>query len=188
MVKYIISTILNIYEEVFIMSDKFTEIIPQDITDNPFKAIGRDWMLITAGNLNSYNTMTASWGGLGVLWGKNVAFCVIRPTRHTYGFIEKADTFTLSFFDDEFKKALSFCGSHSGRDIDKAKETGLTAAETDNGSVYFSEARLVLECRKLYFDDIDPENFIDPNINAANYSEKDYHRMYVGEIVKVLSK
>lgn len=169
------------------MADKFIKIQPQNINNNPFKAIGEDWMLITAGNLDSYNTMTASWGGLGVLWGKNIAFCVVRPTRYTYEFMEKADTFTLSFFTNKYKKALGFCGSHSGRDCDKAKETGLTAAETDNGSVYFSEARLVLECRKLYFDDINPENFIDPEIDS-NYPKKDYHRMYVGEIVNVLKK
>lgn len=144
-------------------------------------------MLVTAGNIDSYNTMTASWGGLGVLWGKDIAFCVIRPGRYTYEFMEKADTFTLSFFGNEYKKALSFCGSHSGRDCDKAKETGLTPVESENGSVYFGEARLVLECKKIYFDDINPENFIDPDIDS-NYPKKDYHRMYVGEIVNVLAK
>lgn len=170
------------------MTGNFSKITPKDITDNTFKALGEDWMLITAGNLNSYNTMTASWGGFGVLWGKDVAFCVIRPTRHTYEFIEKADTFTLSFFSDDYKKALAFCGSHSGRDYDKAKETGLTAVETNNGSVYFNEARLVLECRKLYYDDINADNLIDRDIDAAHYPEKDYHRMYIGEIVNVLIK
>ena len=148
------------------MADKFNRILPQDISDNPFKALGEDWMLVTAGNINSYNTMTASWGGLGVFWNKNIVFCVIRPSRHTYEYIEKADTFTLSFFSDEYKEALKFCGSHSGRDYDKAKETGLTAVETENGSVFFKEARLVLECKKIYFDDINPENFMDPEIGT----------------------
>ncbi|ANW97767.1 flavin reductase [Thermoclostridium stercorarium subsp. thermolacticum DSM 2910] len=169
------------------MAAKFVKISPQDIKDNPFKAIGDEWMLVTAGSLGSYNTMTASWGGLGVLWGKNIAFCVIRPTRYTYEFMEKADTFTLCFFDGKYKKALSFCGTHSGRDYDKARETGLTAAETENGSVYFNEARLVLECKKLYYDDINPRNFVDPEIDS-HYPDKDYHRMYVGEIINVLKK
>lgn len=169
------------------MADRFIKISPQDIGDNPFKALDKDWMLVTAGSLKSYNTMTASWGGFGVLWGKNIAICVIRPIRYTYGFMEESGTFTLSFFSDKYRKALSFCGSHSGKDYDKAKETGLTAVETDNGSVYFSEARLVLECKKIYFDDINPENFIDPEIDS-HYPEKDYHRMYIGEIVNVYKK
>lgn len=169
------------------MSEKFVEIKPDQITDNTFKLIGLDWMLITAGTLDSYNTMTASWGGFGVLWNKNICFCVVRPNRYTYGFMEKADTFTLSFFDNNYRNALIFCGSHSGRDVDKAAETGLTPVETGNGSVYFNEARLVIECRKLYFQDINPANFIDPDIDK-NYPQKDYHRMYVGEVVRCLQK
>jgi len=169
------------------MPEKFVKISPQDIKDNPFEAVGENWMLVTAGSLGSYNTMTASWGGMGVLWNKNIAFCVVRPTRYTYEFIEKAETFTLSFFSEKYRTALNFCGTHSGRNCDKAMETGLTAAETENGSVFFNEARLVLECRKIYFDDINPGNFIDPGIDR-HYPKKDYHRMYVGEIINVLTK
>ncbi|HHW47161.1 MAG TPA: flavin reductase family protein [Clostridiaceae bacterium] len=169
------------------MTREFVEIKPEQITDNTFKLIGSDWMLITAGTLDAYNTMTASWGGLGVLWNKNVCFCFVRPTRYTYGFMEKADTFTLSFFDEDYRDALRFCGSHSGRDVDKAAKTGLTPAQSGNGSVYFNEARMVIECRKLYFQDIDPANFLDPGIEK-NYSQKDYHRMYIGEIVRCLQK
>ncbi|HHV99230.1 MAG TPA: flavin reductase family protein [Clostridiaceae bacterium] len=170
------------------MAEKFVEIKPEQITDNTFKLIGSDWMLVTAGTLGSYNTMTASWGGFGVLWNKNVCFCVVRPSRYTYGFMEKADTFTLAFFDDNYRKALAFCGSHSGRDVDKAAKTGLTPVESGNGSVYFDEARLVLECRKLYFQDLNPANFIDMGIDKEYYPEKDYHRMYVGEVIRCLQK
>jgi flavin reductase (DIM6/NTAB) family NADH-FMN oxidoreductase RutF len=155
---------------------------PEEIQDNVFNLIGSEWMLITAGNKESFNTMTASWGGLGVLWNKNVSFIFIRPCRYTYQFIEKADTYTLSFFDKKYKPALNLCGTKSGRDVDKVKETGLSPVATNSGSIYFSEARLVIECRKIYFQDLIPGNFLEPEIEK-NYPEKDYHRMYVGEIV-----
>lgn len=160
------------------------KIRPEELTDNVFKLIGSDWMLITAGPPEEHNMMTASWGGFGVIWNKNVCFCVIRPTRHTYRFAEKAENFTLSFFDESYKKTLQFCGTESGRDINKSQETGLTpTAGTLPGTTYFAEARLVIECRKLYHQDIDPANFLDPDIDK-NYPEKDYHRMYIGEIVE----
>lgn len=166
--------------------DKFTAISPEEITDNTFKLIGSDWMLITAGSPDSYNTMTASWGGFGVLWGKNVAFCVVRPVRYTYEFMEKAENFTLSFFPEDYRKALTICGTKSGRDIDKAAETNLTPIPADTpNTTTFAEARLIIECKKLYFQDIDPKNFLDPSIDSSCYPEKDYHRMYVGEILAV---
>ena len=165
---------------------EFKETMPELLADNPFELIGKDWMLITAGTPQSFNTMTASWGGLGVLWERKVAFCFIRPTRYTYEFVERSDTFTLSFFEERYRKALSFCGSHSGRDVDKIKKAGLTPV--NKGSfVYFDESRLVLACRKLSFQDISPDHFLDQSINDL-YPEKDYHRMYIGEIVKCLRK
>ena len=164
----------------------FTEIKPELLTENPFKLIGKDWMLITAGTPESFNTMTASWGGMGVLWEKQVAFCFIRPTRHTFGFMEKAGEFTLSFFPEQHRKALVYCGSRSGRDTDKIKGTGLVPVKEKN-AVYFEEAKLVLVCRKLYFQDINPGHFLDPAIEEM-YPEKDYHRMYAGEIVRCLVK
>ncbi len=162
----------------------FTQISPVEIKDNVFKAVGKDWMLITAGDDKGFNTMTASWGGLGVLWNKSVAFTFIRKQRYTYEFTEDKDLFTLCFFDEDYRNALSICGSKSGRDIDKVKETGLTPVHID-GTTYFDEARLVLVCKKQYFQDIDPKNFLNPDIEK-NYPAKDYHRMYIGEIVKVL--
>ena len=164
----------------------FKEVKPESLTDNPFALIGKDWMLITAGIPGAFNTMTASWGGLGVLWERKVAFCFVRPTRYTYEFIERSKNFTLSFFEERRRKALSFCGSHSGRDTDKIKGSGLTPAN-DGGFIYFSEARLVLLCRKLYFQDLSPDCFLDPKIDTM-YPQRDYHRMYVGEIEKCLMK
>jgi len=143
-------------------------------------------MLITAGTMESWNTMTASWGAMGELWFKPVVFAFIRPQRYTREFVEREEVFTLSFFDESHRKALNFCGANSGRDCDKAAETGLTPFATDGGSVAFEEARLVLECRKLYFQNINPEHFLDDSIDTKCYPEKDYHRMYVGEVLRVL--
>ena len=140
------------------------------------------WCLITAGTKDSYNTMTASWGAMGELWNKDVCFCFVRPQRYTSEFIEKEEYFTLSFFAEDYKKALTFCGRNSGRDVDKAKETGLTARAEGN-SVSFEEAEIVLLCKKVAFQDIKPEGFLDPTIDSACYPDKDYHRMYIGEII-----
>lgn len=169
------------------MENKFKAIKPEEIKDNTFKIIGDDWMLVTAGTLEKYNTMTASWGGFGILWGKPVCFCVVRPQRYTYNFMEDSDSFTLSFFEDSYRKMLEFCGSKSGRDIDKAAATGITPVQDAPGKVYFNEARLVIECKKIYFQDLNPDNFIDPGIHN-NYPNKDYHRMYIGEVTRCLIK
>ncbi|MDA8098383.1 MAG: flavin reductase family protein [Nitrospiraceae bacterium] len=162
----------------------FETIAPEQLTDNPFTLIGKDWMLITAGTQEKFNTMTASWGGLGVLWERKVVFCFVRPTRYTYEFMERGDRFTLSFFGERHRKALQFCGSHSGRNTDKMQGAGLTPFD-DNGFISFQEARLVLACRKVYFQDILPQQFLDPSIENM-YPQKDYHRMYAGEIVRCL--
>jgi flavin reductase (DIM6/NTAB) family NADH-FMN oxidoreductase RutF len=169
------------------MGDK---LYPVDLTlvkDNPFKLISMDWMLVTAGTMKSFNTMTASWGTLGELWHKKVCFCFVRPVRHTYKFMEKSGTFTLSFFEEKYREVLKFCGTKSGRDVNKMTETGLTPAEGEAETVHFAEARLVFECRKIYTHDLDPERFIDPKIHES-YPDKDYHRMYVGEVMRCLVK
>ncbi|MBN1824369.1 MAG: flavin reductase family protein [Endomicrobiales bacterium] len=169
------------------MTNGLGRIPAEKVADNVFKLIDSDWMLITAGDIGSFNMMTASWGGLGVLWSKHVAFCFVRPTRHTYSFMEKNSVFTLSFFEEKYRDALNLCGTKSGRDIDKAKAAKLTPAKSPSGSVCFAEARMVIECKKIYFSDIDPKNFIDKSIDV-NYPKKDYHRMYVGEITNCLIK
>jgi len=165
-----------------------TKIDPKTIQENVFSQIGDQWMLITAGAKERCNTMTASWGGLGVLWGKNVATVYIRPQRYTLEFVEKGDYFTLGFFGEEYRKALALCGSKSGRDVDKVKECGFTVAAGAGGAPYFEEARLVLVCKKLYWQDIDPTHFLDGETDGKWYPEKDYHRMYIGEIVEAYRK
>jgi len=164
----------------------FRIIEPQAIRDNPFHLIDSDWMLVTAGTMRKWNTMTASWGGLGILWNKPVAFSFIRPTRYTYEFMEKVDRYTLSFFPERYRKSLEFCGSNSGRDVDKARATGLTPVSDRPGCIFFTQARLVLECRKLYFQDIDPKHFLNPGI-VRMYPQRDFHRLYIGETTRVLS-
>ena len=165
----------------------FKKIDAAKLDENAIRLVGSDWMLITAGRPEKFNTMTANWGGMGYLWNKPVCFCVVRPTRHTFGFIDREERFTLSFFDKKkHKKALDYCGAHSGREVDKVKETGLTPVFEDN-AIYFSEARIVMVCRKIYSQDLDPSRFLDPGIEKF-YPKKDYHRVFIGEIASCLSK
>ncbi len=161
----------------------FTEIAPAAMGGNPFDRIGKQWMLITAGDASATNTMTASWGGLGVLWNRPVAFAFVRPTRYTYEFLEREEYFTLSFYGEEYRQALTLCGRTSGRDGDKIAAAGLTLRQ-DAKAPYFGEAELVLVCRKIAMQDIDPAGFLDDTIQS-HYTD-DYHRVYTGEIVQVL--
>lgn len=152
-----------------------------------FKTFNEDWLLLTAGQLGSqrFNTMTVSWGCLGVLWSKPVAIAFVRPQRYTYKFMEESPDFTLTAFPKEFRDALALLGSKSGRDGDKVAESGLTpTASTKVASPCFAEANLVIECRKIYRDDLRPEFFLDPLIEG-NYPTKDYHRFYLGEVVAI---
>ena len=160
---------------------------PKQITKNPFAMIGEQWMLITAGNGEKCNTMTASWGGVGVLWQTPVATCYVRPQRYTKQFLDAEEYFTLTFFGEEYRDALKLCGTRSGRDVDKVKECGFTVKCAACGAPYFEEAGLVIVCRKRYVQDFDPAAIPD-DVKEKQYPNKDYHTMYIGEIVEVLSK
>jgi flavin reductase (DIM6/NTAB) family NADH-FMN oxidoreductase RutF len=164
------------------MENMLQVIEPESIFDNVFKLIGEEWMLITAGTPDHFNMMTASWGGWGVLWNRKVCFCVIRPQRYTRQFVEEAQTFSLSFFSNEHRGILDFCGTKSGREVNKATACGLTPLELPHGLLSFAEARLIVGCQKIYFQDLDPAHFLDPSIEDL-YPQQDYHRMYVGEIL-----
>lgn len=165
----------------------FKEITPSEITNNPFDLIGKDWALVTSGNSDKFNTMTVSWGGVGIMWGKPVTYTFIRPQRYTFEFMEKNGYFSMSFFDETQRDALKFCGSKSGRDYDKVKETGLTPAFTEDGVPYFEEAKLVLVCKKMYSQFLNEESIEDAE-SVAKWYDNDYHKMYVSEITKVLVK
>ena len=164
----------------------FKKIDFAELSFNPCTLIGKKWTLLSAGNADKYNTMTASWGQIGVLWNKNVFTCYIRPNRYTYEFVENNEYFTASFYGEEFRDALKFCGSKSGRDYDKAKETGLTPAVFGE-SVAFEEAEMVFVCRKLYKDELTKEAFL-TNEADAFYANDPYHSRFIAEITAVYVK
>lgn len=163
------------------------EIDIKNLEFNPFVKIGKEWILITAGNEEKFNTMTASWGGVGVLWNKDVAFTFIRPCRYTYEFTEKEELFSLCFFSEAYRDALTLCGRKSGRDCDKIKEAGLTPTFID-GVPCFEEADLVIICRKMYAQEMN-KNCACSEECAKHYTEDEpYHTFYVGEIIKAYTK
>lgn len=163
----------------------FHEISTKELSGNTFKMIGNDWMLVTAEKENQVNTMTASWGGFGVMWGKDVAFIVIRPQRYTKEFVDSAKTFSLSFFDDKDKSILAYCGKVSGRSEDKIQKTGLITAYHEE-TPYFSQAKTVLICKKLYNQPMHKEGFTDANLYENWYHNNDVHTIYIAEITKIL--
>lgn len=165
----------------------FLEITPESLEKSPFQLIGKEWMLVTAAKEGTANTMTASWGGLGVMWGKNVAYVMIRPQRYTKEFIDHSDTCSLTFFTPDFKPQLSYLGKVSGRDEAKIEKSGLTLTY-DHETPYFEEANLVLLCKKLYRQPLKPEHFLVEGIDERWYPHQDYHEMYIMEIEKVLVK
>ncbi len=170
------------------MPEKFNHINVRDISDNTFHLIGTEWMLVTSGNRTDFNMMTASWGSLGILWNRPIAVCFVRPQRYTFQLMEKYDYFTLNFLEEKYREAMNVCGSVSGRNVNKAAVTGLTPLETTRGGIYFEQSRLVLECHKIYSDDLKAEKFILKDIIEEVYSKGDFHRLYIGEIVHCLQK
>ena len=167
---------------------EFQRILPTEIGDNTFRMIDKDWFLITAGNPNTgeINTMTASWGCFGILWNKPVAVCFIRPQRHTIGFVNASERLSLSVLPEEYRAALRFCGTKSGRDCNKFAETGLTPAFDENNTPYIDEARLVLLCKKLYVGALEESGFLDREL--LHHYKNDYHSVFVCEIEAVLKR
>lgn len=170
----------------------FQKVDVTKLSMNPMDLIAKEWMLLTAGCAErGYNTMTASWGHLGSIWGHGgglpTAIAYVRPQRYTKEFMDREELYTLSFFPEEYKKALGYLGSHSGRDGDKVAAAGLTPVYGD-GCTWFAEAKLVLVCRKLYVAPLLEEGFVDKSIVEQCYPGKDFHEMYFGEIVEALVK
>jgi flavin reductase (DIM6/NTAB) family NADH-FMN oxidoreductase RutF len=172
---------------------RWTEKNIREFPGSPAARIGDDWALLTAGSGGTgWNTMTVSWGGLGELWGRDTAFVFVRPHRYTFEFINAASLFTLSFFDKSHHRALEFCGANSGRDEDKAARTGLSPIVFNSGKaaggIGFEEASEIIICRKLYTHDFNPAAFLDPFIEKECYPQKDYHRMFIGEVVSLMTR
>lgn len=160
------------------------EIGIRELKENFVSMISDQWALLTSGNIQNYNMMTVSWGGIGELWGKDVCFVFVRPQRYTFEYMEKNEYFTLSFYGGEYKKELGICGSKSGRDTDKTALTGLTPIEVGD-TVSFKESKVTVLLRKIAYQDMKPDGMLAPEI-MGNYAAGDFHRTYVGEIVKVL--
>lgn len=163
----------------------FKTIQPEELTANAFSTIGKDWMLVTAEIDGKVNTMTASWGGLGVMWHKNAAFIFIRPQRYTKEFVDASSHLSLCVLDENFRKELTYLGTVSGRDEAKIEKAGLTVCY-EAGVPYFDQSKIVLVCRKLFCQQLDPNCFVDTTIEPKVYPNKDYHYMYVCEVEKVL--
>ena len=166
----------------------YREIAPQELDLSPFKLIGDDWMLIAvkdASKETGVNAMTASWGGLGVLWNTPVATIYVRPQRYTYSLLEKNDELSLCFPGEKYRKAMGLCGSRSGRDLDKIKECGLKT-ETVDGIPVIDDSEVIMLCKKLYADDLKEDKFIDKE-HLSHYNG-DFHRFYILKIKKILTK
>lgn len=159
--------------------------------ENVFELIGKEWMLVTAGTPDHFNTMTASWGGVGFLWNRPVAFLFIRPERYTYTFIEASEKLTMAFLGHEHQEVHNICGKQSGRDRDKIAAAQLHPLTTPDGNVSFSEARLTLEGRKLFSCDMRSAHFLDQDILERWYNDQpggSFHRIYVIEIENIYEK
>ncbi|MDF9867313.1 flavin reductase (DIM6/NTAB) family NADH-FMN oxidoreductase RutF [Bacilli bacterium PM5-3] len=165
----------------------FREISPNEINENIFKLFHDDWALVSASYNNKANTMTASWGFVGIMWHKPVAQVFIRPSRYTKEFVDNSDYFTVSFFDKEFRDDLTYLGTVSGKNEDKISKSSLTLINSNN-IPYFNEAKLVLICKKLYVQNMVESSFMYDETIENNYPYKDYHTSYIGEIINVLKK
>lgn len=166
----------------------FKQISADSFDFNAFKLIGKDWLAVTVKKEDQVNAMTASWGGLGVMWGKNAAFLVIRDSRYTKECLDTSDTFSIAVFQAEaHRKTLGYLGKASGRDEDKIKTAGLTIGEQE-GIPYIEEASLVFLCRKMCCQPITPDSFLDLSLKGTWYRDEDYHNLYIAEILSVLKK
>ncbi len=164
------------------------ETIPIDLVEfNPFTKIGKEWGVVTAGTKTKANAMTISWGGVGVLWGKNVVFVFIRDSRYTKEFMDRNEFFSVSFFSKEYRAALNYLGSHSGRDGDKFAESGLTPAYR-HSIPYIDEGNFILLCSKLSATRITEDSFLKSNLKEKWYQDGDMHTMYIAEIIDVLAR
>lgn len=169
------------------MNTQLKPINVKALSSNVFKLLDDDWMIMTAGTKDSFNSMTASWGTFGILWNKPVIIGFVRPQRYTFEFMNNNEFFTLSFLGEKYREALNIFGSYSGRDTNKVEKSGLNPVITDKGNVTYKESSLVFECKKLYYDDIKPGSFIDQSLIQNIYPKGDFHRFFIGEILNCMA-
>ncbi len=165
----------------------FQDVTPDYMECNPFEKIGKEWMLVTAGDEEKANTMTASWGGMGVMWGKNVVYVVIRQSRYTKEFIDKQGSFSLSFLGEKHRNMLKYLGSVSGRTEDKLKEANVEL-NYKNGVPFVDQGNLALICKVMSATQIKPEEFVVDGIDEQWYADKDYHTLYIAEVTDILAR
>ena len=175
------------------MDSSFISINPKDIKENPIRMFGDDWAVVAAGNKENFNELTVSWGALGDAWWDNmpIAIIFVSATRYTHEFLEKYDTFSINVFPKEFRKAVAYIGSHSGKNEDKVAKTGLEVDFTEQETPIFPQSRLIIECRKVYSHDLDRSKFTESLI--GNYNQKKFlgvvpHTVYFGEIFNCWEK
>ena len=149
-----------------------------------FAQFDKKWALVTAGNEDSFNTMTISWGGMRTIWNKPVATVYVRTSRYTHEFIDNNDYFTVSFFPEDYKKILGVLGSKSGREMDKMHASGLTPVQVENG-ITFKEAETTFVCRKLCKQPIELRNMPEDVVNSFYKADKP-HDMYIGEVINII--
>lgn len=165
----------------------FRRVRPEELQGNPFELIGKEWLLITGEKDGKVNSMTASWGAMGIMWGKPVAFLFIRPQRYTKEFIEAGERFSVSVLPDGNRSILNYMGTVSGRDEDKIQASGLTVTRLEDVAC-FAEAKINLVCKKLYAQNLVPDCFLEKELDAKWYPSHDYHTMYVAEITDAFVK
>jgi len=167
----------------------FREVSPQEIEGNIIKKFQEDWFLLTAGNKAKFNPMTISWGTMGSLWNKPVVTVYVRTDRYTFTLMENSKYFTLCALGPNDKSILQYCGTRSGRNVNKIKESGLKPIFSNTGAVYYEQAVLVIECKKIYAQKINLKKFTDPFFAPKIYHDKSpLHKMYIGEIVRCYVK
>ena len=148
------------------------------------KMVSKSGLLTATKPDGSVNTMTVSWGGSGILWGREVCFVFVRPERYTFEFCQEGEDMSLSFFGEERKSTLAFCGTKSGRDVDKFDHCGLKYT-MENGVAVFDDAIATVVMKKLYASDLKEECFVS-EIAKPFYQNGGYHKMYICEIKDII--
>ncbi|MDR3219172.1 MAG: flavin reductase [Dysgonamonadaceae bacterium] len=183
-------TVENVTDKTF--EELFISIVPAELPDNVFKLVGQDFTVITAGTESDYNSMTASWGGWGIMFNEPVTWCFLRANRYTLEYMKRERVYTMSYFDDPYKDQVIFFGSSSGRDSDKMKKHTLTAVKTPIGSISYKEAKLIVECELTEITTVQPDDFYTAEgkifVTDAHKEAKEYHKIVFGKISNIWIK